>query len=530
MKEIIDVGLKTRKVDFIKCETELLAVGLFSDAKGLDEVNAELNDKLAGGIERLIKLGDFKGKDGTSAIVYPVRSKTLTSNGVNGDAKIAAKRVLLIGLGEKKKATLDTIRKAAANAANKAVEMKVEKISLALHRAFGGRFDLSMMGQVMAEGTYFGSYRYDEFVTESENGRLDSLGVELIDSDSAKIKKLDKGLSSGAIIGKAQSYARTLANRPGNVINPAKLAAVAKELARGSKSLSCAVFDEKQLGAKGMGGVLAVGSGSANKPRLIVLKYSPASKAASSSPTIGLVGKAITFDSGGISIKPARGMQDMKFDKSGGIAVLATIKAVAELKLPVNVYGIIPAAENMPGGTSYRPGDIIATFSGKTVEVLNTDAEGRMILCDGISYAAKQKCDIVIDIATLTGACMIALGRYMAGLMSNDEKLKEQLRRASERSGEKVWPMPSGDEYLEEMKSKIADLKNIGSKWGGACTAAAFLRQFVGDAKWAHLDIAGMDIFEKAAEFSAQGASGFGVRLLTTYLINLESKKAKVKR
>ena len=515
MKEIINVELKTRKVDFSKCKTELLAVGLFSDAKELDKLNRDLNSKLEGAIEQLIKLGDFKGKEETDAIVY-------------GNDRIGAKRVLLIGLGERKKATLDTVRKAAANAAKKAVEMKVENISLALHKAFGARFDLTAMGQVCAEGTYFGSYRYDEFVTESENGRLDWLGVELIDSDSAKTKKLNKGLSSGVIIGKAQSYTRTLANRPGNVINPANLAAVAKELARSSKNLSCTVLDEKQLAAKGMGGVLAVGSGSQNKPRLIVLKYSPAGKAASGRPTVGLVGKAITFDSGGISIKRAENMDQMKLDKSGGIAVLGTMKAVAELGLAVNVYGIIPAAENMPSGTSYRPGDIITTFSGKTVEIQNTDAEGRMILCDALSYADKQNCDIIIDIATLTGACAVALGKYTAGLMGNDEKLTKQLQRAAADSGEKLWPMPSGDEYAKEMKSKIADLKNVGSKWGGACTAAAFLRQFVELKRWAHLDIAGIDIFEKATEPSkTEGSSGFGVRLLTTYLMNLTGGKTK---
>jgi leucyl aminopeptidase len=511
MKEIIDVELKTRKVDFSKCETELLAMGQFSDAKGLDKVSGELNSKLDGAIEQLIKLGDFKGKEGTSAIIY-------------GNGKIGAERVLLVGLGERKKATLDTIRKAAANAANKAVAMKIEAVSMALHKVFGGRFDLSAMGRAMGEGTYFGSYRYDEFVTENENGRLDSLSVEVIDSDSAKTKKLNKGVARGAVIGKAQSYARTLTNRPANIMNPVKLAAAAKELARGSERLSCTVFDEKQLAAKGMGGVLAVGSGSQNKPRFIVLKYSPASKAASRLPTVGLVGKAITFDSGGISIKPAANMDQMKLDKTGGIAVLGTMKAVAELGLPVNVYGIIPAAENLPSGTSYRPGDIITTFSGKTVEVQNTDAEGRMILCDGLHYAVGQNCELIIDIATLTGACRIALGTYMAGLMGNDERLIKQLQRAAEDSGEKVWPMPSGDEYAEEMKSKIADLKNIGSKWGGACTAAAFLRQFVGDAKWAHLDIAGVEMFEKATEFSAEGSSGFGVRLLATYLMNLARK------
>ncbi|MHC4655439.1 MAG: leucyl aminopeptidase family protein, partial [Planctomycetota bacterium] len=454
MKDIIDVEIKTRTVDFSKCKTELLAVGHFSDAKGLDKVNSELNRKLDGAIERLIELGDFKGKDGTSAIVY-------------GNANIGAKRVLLLGLGERKKATLDTIRKASANAANRAVSMEAETLSLALHRAFGGRFDLSMMGQACAEGTYFGSYRYDEFVTESEDGRLDRLGVEVIDSDSAKTRKLNKGINNGVIIGKAQSYARTLMNRPANVINPAKIAAAAKKLAAGCKNLSCTVFDEKQLAAKGMGGILAVGSGSQNKPRLIVLKYTPARRVNPKVPTVGFVGKAITFDSGGISIKPAPDMDQMKLDKTGGIAVLCTMKAVAELGLPIRVLGLIPSAENLPSGSSYRPGDIITTFSKKTVEVQNTDAEGRMIMCDALHYADKENCDVIIDIATLTGACKVALGIYMAGLMGNDEKLIKQLQRAAENSGEKVWPMPSGDEYAKEMKSKIADLKNIGSKWGG---------------------------------------------------------------
>lgn len=508
MKNIIDVEVKTQKVDFSRCKTEMLVLGIFSDAKGLDKLSADFDRRLGGAVSRLIKLGDFKGKEGTTAIVY-------------GDGKIAAGRLLLVGLGERKKATVDTLRRAAANAANKAVDMKARNISLALHRAFQGRFDLAVMGQVCAEGVYFGSYRYDEFVTGSENGRLDSLAVGLVDSDSAVIKKLNKGLSSGVIIGKAQSYVRTLANRPGNVINPPALAAEAKRLAAGTKGLACTVFDEKQLAAESMGGILAVGSGSQNKPRFIVLKYTPTDKKASRLPTVAIVGKAITFDSGGINIKPSTLLDQMKLDKSGGIAVLGTMKAVAELKLPIRVYGMIPAAENLPSGTSYRPGDIVTTFSGKTVEVQNTDAEGRMILCDALSYASKQDCDIIVDIATLTGACMIALGRYMAGLMGNDERLIGQLQKAAQLSGEKVWPMPSSDEYAEEMKSKIADLKNIGSKWGGACTAAAFLRQFVGEKKWAHLDIAGVDIIEKPTDSSAEGSSGFGVRLLTTYLTRL---------
>ena len=512
MKDIINVKLKTQTVDFISYKTDILAVGLFSDAREFDKLNKELNKKLDGAFKRLMGLGDFKGKEGTNAVVY-------------GNNKTGAKRILLVGLGEKKKATMDTVRNAAANAAKTSVELKAKTMSSALHAAFGRQFDLSAMARAIGVGTYSGSYRYDEFITENENGRLGSLTVELIDPDSVKIKELKKGLSIGIAIGKAQSYARTLANRPANIITPATIAAAAKDLARGSKRLICTVFDEKQMAAKGMGGVLAVGSGSQNKPRFIILKYSPPGKAANNLPTVALVGKAITFDSGGISIKPSANMDEMKLDKTGGIAVLGAMKAIAELAPPVNVFGIVPSAENMPSGSSYRPGDIINTFSGKTVEVQNTDAEGRMILCDGINYAVRQKCDIIIDIATLTGACVVALGKYMAGLMGNNEALIKDLQKASEICGEKVWPMPSGEEYAKEMKSKIADLKNIGSRWGGACTAAAFLGQFAGETKWAHLDIAGVWNFDKTTEFTSEGASAFGVRLLTTYVTGIKNKK-----
>ncbi len=511
MKQIIGVKVKTRRVEFTQCKTDVLVMGRFADG-GPDEVIAALDRKLGGGIDRLAKLGDFTGKPKTHALLY-------------SDGKIAAQRVLLLGLGERKKATLDTIRRAAAAAASRAVDLKVKRIALVLHRAFGDDLTAGAMGRAMAEGAYLGSYRYDEYVSENGNGRLGSLDVEIVDPEPARIQNLAPGVSAGIIVGQAQSYARTVANRPANVINPPALAKAARDLARSLKSVRCTIFDEKQLQAHGMGGILAVGSGSQSRPRLILLRYTPARRPAKGLPTVALVGKAVTFDSGGISIKPAQDMDQMKFDKTGGIAVLATIRALAELKLPVNVLGLIPAAENLPSGSSYRPGDIITTYSGKTVEILNTDAEGRMILCDALAYATRQKCEVIIDIATLTGACMVALGSYKAGLMSNDDDLVARLQQAAEQSGESVWRLPTGDEYAEEMKSKIADLKNAGSRWGGACTAASFLQQFVGTAKWAHLDIAGMDVFLKPTEYGCVGGTGFGVRLLTTYLMNLVERK-----
>jgi len=512
-KEIISVAVKVVRVDVIKAESDLLAVGVFSDVKR-DRLCEALDEKLGGAIAKVRELGDFKAKANTSALLY-------------GDGKIGAKRILLVGLGERRKATSDAIRRAAALAASEAVELKVKRAVLALHNGVGRKLDMASLGQAMAEGVHYGSYRYDEFVTESEDGRLAELGAVVADADAAKVRQLAKGVKIGGVIGRAQSFARTIGNRPGNVMNPAELAAAARKIARETAQLTCTVFDEKQLKQKKMGGILAVGSGSVNKPRLIVLKYTPAGQKRVG--TIGLVGKAITFDSGGISIKPAAHMQDMKLDMSGGAAVLGTMKAAAELKVGLNVYGIIPSAENLPSGTSYRPGDIVTTYSGKTVEVRNTDAEGRMILCDGLHYAVEQRCEVIVDIATLTGACIVALGKYKAGLMGSDGGLIKQLQAASAASGEKVWHMPSGDEYLEEMKSKIADLKNTGSRWGGACTAAAFLGQFVGDVKWAHIDMAPREsIFESDKKPGGVGSTGFGVRLLTTYLMNA-AKKPKSK-
>ena len=512
MKQIISVDIKTRKVDPIQCKTDVLAIGYFSDGKGQDGLAKALDSKLGGAIRRLIKLGDFNGAARTQVLLY-------------GEGKIAPVRVMLVGLGERKKATLDTIRKAAAVAANKAVSLKAKSMALALHYAGGDLFEVSALGQAMAEGAYFGSYRYDEFITAGENGRQSKLKVEVVDAEAKQVRSLKRGVDCGMAIGQAQSYARTIANWPANVINPPSLAKEAKAMARGLKGLSCTVFDEKQLKAQKMGGILAVGAGSCSAPRLIVLKYKPANAPAKKLPTVALVGKAVTFDSGGISIKPSANMDQMKLDKSGGIAVLATMKAIAQLQLPIDVWGLIPSAENLPSASSYRPGDIITTYSGKTVEILNTDAEGRMILCDALAYAVKQKRQTVIDVATLTGACMVALGNHKAGLMSNDDDLVEQLKAAAETSGEAVWHLPCGDEYADEMKSKIADLKNIGSRWGGASSAAAFLRQFVGEATWAHLDIAGMDVFQKESECAASGSTGFGVRLLTTYVMNLTGKR-----
>jgi len=509
MKAIINVSVKMSKVKLDQCKADLLVLGRFSDTSAGDADWKLIDKRLDGALTKLGQLKDFSGKQGQAVVLYC-------------DGKIGADRVMAIGLGEKKNATADTARKAAAMAANKAVDMKLSRVAIGLHKALKAVAGYSVIGEAIAEGVYFGSYRYDEFVTGEEDGRSSKLRADIVEPEAKAAAELRNGVNRGAIVGAAQSYARTVANRPGNVINPVTLAAEAQKMARSVKGLTCTVYNEAQLKQRKMGGILAVGKGSKTPPRLIVLRYNPPGKAAGNTPVVGLVGKAITFDSGGISIKPSANMGQMKLDKSGGIAVLATMRALAELGLGIKVYGIIPSAENMPSGSSCRPGDIVTTYSGKTVEILNTDAEGRMVLCDGLAYGVKQKCDVLVDVATLTGACLVALGKYKAGLMSNDDKLTERLKLAADQSGEPVWHMPSDDEYAEDMKSQIADLQNIGkSKWGGACTAAAFLRQFVDDKQWAHLDIAGMDLFEKKSKHSAEGSRGFGVRLLSRFLTNI---------
>ena len=501
-KALIKIAVKAQKGDCLSMATDVLAVGVFSDApagllaKGIGDV-----------VGKVKKLGDFEGKPGSCCLLY-------------ADAKSNAQRILLVGLGKRKKIMLDVLRKAAALAATKAVGLKAKSVLLSLHTDIPGsaKLDSVQIGQTLAEGACFGAYRYDEYLTDKDHKRPANFKAVIVDSDAAVVKKLSKGVSAGAVTGLAQNFARTIANRPANVINPVTLAAEAKKLAKGISSLRCTVLDEKQLKQKKMGGILAVGQGSVTPPRLIVLQYTPAG-ATKKTPAIGLVGKAVTFDSGGISLKPGAGMHDMKFDKSGGIAVLGAMKAIAKLKPKCKVYGLIPAAENMPAGNSYRPGDIVTTYSGKTVEIQNTDAEGRMILCDAITYAEKLGCKSIVDIATLTGACVVALGQKRAGLMGDDDALVGKLKQASDATGERVWHLPCDDEFVEEMKSNIADLKNLGGKWGGACTAAAFLSQFADKAKWAHIDMAGVGVWG-AGENDAPGSIGFGVRLLTAFAMN----------
>lgn len=505
----ITVNFKKSQPDSTKCG--MLAVGMFENDLKNSKMLSFLNKKLEGWLVKHIKAEDFK-------------AKALTNTRIFTDGKIAAEKLLVIGLGDKEKFNADVLRKASSLAAKVAVDAKCPTLAMNLHDDVDFRkVDPEKAGQVLAEGAYFGAYRYDEFTETKKEDRPKKITISVLDS-SASASKINKGIKTGSAIGNGQNISRTMANRPANVLFPMSLAAEARKIANKTQNLTCKVFNYAQLKQKKMGGIIAVGQGAENKPAMIIMKYTPPKAVKCNDAPIALVGKAITFDSGGISIKPGAGMDAMKYDMTGGASVLGAIKAIADMKLKVPVYAIICAAENKPGSGSYRPGDIITTFSGKTVEILNTDAEGRMVLSDGIHYAKTIKCKTIVDICTLTGACMVALGNHKAGLMSTSDEMIEKFKQASSDSGEPLWHLPCGDEYTDEMKSKIADLRNLGTtRWGGASTAASFLSEFAGDdVKWAHLDIAPtMEASVPLKKIATEGSIGFGVRVMSEFVRNM---------
>jgi leucyl aminopeptidase len=360
------------------------------------------------------------------------------------------------------------------------------------------------------EGAILAGFEPSRYKTEKDERPLERFLV-LGGGDGAQA-----AVEQARVIAESQNYTRELVNEPGNRLPPSKLAERAQSMAA-EFGLECDVLDRERMAELGMGALLGVAQGSAEPPVLIVLRYAPEQPGEGH---LGLVGKGVTFDTGGISIKPAEGMEKMKYDMAGGAAMLGAMRAIAELKPSTRVTAFIPSVENMPGSRAQRPGDIVTTMSGKTVEVLNTDAEGRLILIDAIEYAKRQGCTHLVDAATLTGAIVVALGHVNAGVFANDDALCERVLRAAASEGEKMWRMPLEDEYREILKSAAADIPNIGNRWGGAITAAAFLKEFVGDTPWVHLDIAGTAWLEEAKPFLAKGPSGIGVRTIVRMVLN----------
>jgi leucyl aminopeptidase len=383
------------------------------------------------------------------------------------------------------------------------------------------------VAQALAEGAVLAGYRFDRYrgSREDEPGKVTS--ITLLFERAPDLRSARAAARTGATIAECQNLARQLSNEPANALPPAALARAAQRVAR-EVGLRARVFDVRELKRRKMGAILAVGQGSANPPRLIVLEHNaPAGgkqRPGRRPPTVCLVGKGITFDSGGISIKPSAGMDEMKHDMSGAAAVIGALRACALLRLPLHVVGVVAAAENMPGASAYRPGDVVTSMSQKTIEILNTDAEGRVVLSDALHYACTEfEPEAMVDLATLTGACVVALGKWATGLFGNNERLIELVRRSGEATAERAWPLPLWEEHRKAVRSEVADIKNTSGREASSSTAAAFLAHFVGSVPWVHLDIAGTAWTSKTGPYQPRGATGVGVRLLVEMLRNWRS-------
>jgi len=458
-----------------------------------------VNTASDGLIADLLDGGDIRGKVGDTLLARP-------------GAGVAAKRIMLVGCGDKKKFDRKQYRRALQAAYAALARTRHEDAVSCLHLETAKGADAGRRAQMTAEVWQNASYRFTATKSTSNNGatELKSLGLLAAGDKAAGIRK---GVKRGEAIGAGMRLARELGNLPANVCTPAHLVSESRKLARGNDRLKVEVLSEADMKKLGMGSLLSVTAGTEEPAKLIVLKYSGAAK---SKAPVALVGKGVTFDSGGISLKPGPAMDEMKFDMCGAAAVIGCMKTIAELKLAINVVGVVPACENLPSGIATKPGDVVTAMNGKTIEVLNTDAEGRLILCDALTYVQKFKPRAIIDIATLTGACLIALGKHRSGLLSNSDKLASALLKAGDAADDPAWRLPLGDEYNELLKSNFADLANIGGRYAGTITAACFLSAFVEDTDWAHLDIAGTAWHGGAKK----GATGRPVQLLIEYLIS----------
>lgn len=430
------------------------------------------------------------------------------------DGKVVP-QTLLLGLGKDTELTLDKVRQAMGKAATTIRSAGGTKIAVPLF-GMGSAFDVS---QAMVEGVILALYQFNLYKTDPDLDKNEITELTLLVPDASKKASVLKGALHGQWIAEGVNYARTLCNLPGNVLTPTRMEQEAKQLSE-AYPIDVKVLERAEAEALGMGAYCGVAQGTAEPPKFIVLEY----KGSKGKP-VALVGKSVTFDTGGISLKPAENMEQMKYDMSGGAAVLGAMRVAAVMKLPLHIVGILPATDNMPGGKAMHPGDIVKTLSGKTVEVINTDAEGRLCLADAITYSLRYKPQAIIDLATLTGACVVALGGHAMALFGNNPKLISAIQQASEATSERAWPLPLWDDYYGQIKSDVADLKNTGGRPAGSITAALFLKQFANDVPWVHLDIAGVAWNgDKPRPYTPKGSTGAGVRLLVKYLTTLAGK------
>jgi len=490
-------------------QTELLAVFATDTqtAKGPDvkpqPVLLTTDEKVRSAASSVLATGEYKAGPNETVLLH-------------APAGLAAKRLLIVGLGKKAKATVHTVRNAAGTAVRYTKPRAVRELTIAVPEAVSESsvtLAAEACARAVAEGAFVGNFDADTYRSERKDVSVQSLTVAApAGADQGGVRA---AFNEGAIIGESQNFTRTLVNEPGNKLTPTVLGQRAAEMAK-EVGLKSEVYSTDKLHELKMGAFWSVSQGSAEPPALIVLKYEP--EGVTAGPVLGLVGKGITFDTGGISIKPADNMEKMKYDMAGGAAMIGAMRAIALLKPKVRVIGIVCAAENMPDGKAQKPGDVQTAMSGKTIEIINTDAEGRLVLADGITYARSLGATHLIDAATLTGACVVALGMINGGAFSNDDATFEKFQTALATSGEKFWRLPLADEYYDMIRSDIGDIKNTGGRWGGAITAAEFLHAFAEDTPWIHLDIAGLAWVEENKPFIGKGPSGVGVRSILEWV------------
>ena len=501
----MEIRASTQAVDQIK--SDVLIVGAVRSTEDkelyLTAGAKEIDTQFEGSIRESAVAGEFKGNLGEFL--------TLHSMG-----RLATRRVLVVGLGAQEKVTAQAIRRASAIAARHAQSTGAQQLVLALQG--NGSIKTGLTVQAEIEGALLGIYTFRNYQTGEKGVNVKAIQVLAEGSEGSE---LESAIAKGRALAEATNFARDLVNEPPNVLTPTELAHRAQAMAQ-RVGLECDVFDKARITALGMGGLLAVSKGSAEPPQFIILRYRGAADAGDKG--LALVGKGITFDTGGISLKPAERMDTMKGDMGGAAAVLGAMQAIATLKPAYNVTALVPTCENRPSDTSYLPGDILRILNGKTIEIVNTDAEGRLILADALSYAVQEGLSPIIDLATLTGAVVVALGDVNTGLFSNDEQLSSEIIAAGRAAGEKYWPMPMDEEYKKQIRSEIADIKQTGGRQGGAILAAKILENFVSDTSWAHLDIAGTSYVDSKKSHQEKGATGVGVRTLTELVLQRAKK------
>ena len=486
--------IRAEQGDIVQQKVDAIIVNLFEGVTSPGGATGAVDQALDGAISRVIKDGGCRGKDGTFTLIHTL-------------GKLPAPRVVVAGLGKQEDFTLDKLRNIGAGAARFLRSARCTSGATITHGAGIGGLEPRDCAQALTEGTLLGLYTFDRHKKPKDDAiELEQLTV--VEVDEPRLDAVRRGVDRGAVLGEATNFARDLANEPGNKLTPSDLAERAQAMAS-EAGLECKVFDQPWMEEQGMGALLSVAAGSQQPPKFIVLRYK-----GGGSTHLGFVGKGITFDTGGISIKPAAGMEHMKGDMSGAAAVIAAMGAIARLKPKIDVTMCVPTTENMPGGNATKPGDVVTTMTGKTIEVINTDAEGRLILADGLGYMNQSKPDALIDVATLTGAISVALGDVAMGAMGNSDALYDRLQRAAAAAGEKIWQLPMYDEYKEQIKSNVADMKNTGGRNAGSITAAMLLKEFVDDTPWVHIDMAGVDIYDKVKGTTVKGASGIPVRTL----------------